>query len=64
MLEMSAALPPGPAQRSNQSCAFLLTAAKISETNCEPSSCTPARRSRIAGIAPGEPESRTPYGEN
>ncbi len=33
-------------------------------TSCEPASCTPARPSRTAGIAPGSPDSRvTPSGD-
>ena len=62
----SAALPPGPAQRSSQrrSGPSSGAEARASATSCDPSSCTPARPSATAATAPGSPEARcTPYGD-
>ena len=57
---ISAALPPGPAQRSSQRHrdrpAAVLGQGQSDQLG--PSSCTPARPSRTAGISPGSPPSR------
>ena len=61
-----AALPPGPAHRSSQRSSRPSTSARASAsaTSWDPASCTPARPSRTAGIAPGSPDSSaTPSGE-
>ena len=51
--DRSAALPPGPAQRSNHERLSAAARANTKATNCDPSSWTPARRCRTASSDPG-----------